>query len=305
MLPVRLAAVPVLAVAALFTAAAPAPLVVLVGDVAAAAITAIASEGWVAVQAPAREADALGALCADLRQRFRVDQVGMHLGGGAAALQVALAHGHELQTLSLWDCAGVPADAALWRLRGRRVRLLAGAHDLLPRLLAAGVDARQCAALPEPAALAAHFVALHAERSPRGAAGEVARALDDFHDAAAVGDAARYFARLPDDAVFLGTDAGERWTGAEFRAFALPYFRRGPAWTYVPLRRDVTVADGGAVAWFDESLDNAAYGACRGSGVLERRDGRWVLRQYHLTMPVPNDLAREFVQRIRAHAATR
>ena len=80
---------------------------------------------------------------------------------------------------------------------------------------------------------------------------------------------------------------------------------RGPAWTYVPLRRHVTVAASGALAWFDEVLDNEAYGECRGSGVLELRQGRWVVRQYNLTVPVPNDLMRGIAERIRSFAAGR
>ncbi|MBL8727373.1 MAG: nuclear transport factor 2 family protein [Planctomycetes bacterium] len=283
------------------------PLLVVLGEASPAAVAAIAEAGFVVVQAAAdRDPRDLGALLARLRQDVRVDQVGMHLAGGgdgaAAALRLAAAHGHELQTLSLWNLGAVPADLPLAHLRGRRVRLLAGAHELLGPLRRAGVDVRAGVALPEPAALATHLVALHAERTLHGAEGEVARTLDDFHDAAAKGDEARYFAILPDDAVFLGTDASERWTGAEFRAFALPYFERGPAWTYVPLRRFVTLADGGELAWFDEVLDNEAYGGCRGSGVLQRRGERWVLRQYNLTIPVPNELAREFVARIRAAA---
>jgi broad specificity phosphatase PhoE len=217
-------------------------------------------------------------------------------------LRLAVEGGTELQTVTLWGVQP-SADALSWsRLRGRRVRLLDGAHELLAPLRHAGVDVVAVATAPAPDALAAHFVALHAERTLPGIAGEVARTLDAFHTAAAQGDEERYFAILPDDGVFLGTDASERWTGAEFRAFAMPYFERGPAWTYVPLRRSVAVADGGALAWFDEVLDNAAYGACRGSGVLERRGERWVLRQYNLTIPVPNDLARGVVERIRAFA---
>ncbi len=291
-------------------AAQPLPLLVVLGGVADDAIAAIAEAGFVVVHAPGAPApERIAALLADLRQRFRVDQVGMHLAGGGEAaplaLRVAATKGHELQTVSIWDCTALPAGLPLARLRDRRVRLLAAAHDLREPLMAAGVDARQCSARPEPEALASHFANLHAERTLRGVAGEVARTLDDFHDAAARGDEERYFAILPDDAVFLGTDASERWTGAEFRTFALPYFERGPAWTYVPLRRFVTVGDAGTVAWFDEVLDNEAYGACRGSGVLERRDERWVLRQYNLTIPVPNELAREFVGRIRAAAEGR
>ncbi len=290
-----------------FEAERPFPLLVWLGDTSPAAVAAIARGGFVVVQAAAdANTRDLGALLARLRQDFRVDQVGMHLAGGgvgaAAGLRLAATHGHELQTVSLWSCEGIAADVSLARLRGRRVRLLAGAHELLVPLQRAGVEVATCVAVPEPDALATHFVGLHAERTLRGAAGEVARTLDDFHDAAAKGDEARYFAILPDDAVFLGTDGSERWTGAEFRGFAMPYFERGPAWTYVPLRRFVTVADGGRLAWFDEVLDNESYGACRGSGVLERRGERWVLRQYDLTIPVPNELARGVVDRIRAFA---
>ena len=133
-----------------------------------------------------------------------------------------------------------------------------------------------------------HFAALHATRALAGPAAAIAQALDDFHDAAANGDEDRYFALLPDDAVFLGTDASERWTGAEFRRFALPYFQRPEAWTYVPLQRHVTVLADGDHACFDELLDNDGYGLCRGSGVLVQRDGRWVLQLYDLSIPMPS-----------------
>ncbi|MBM4063906.1 MAG: hypothetical protein FJ265_22835, partial [Planctomycetes bacterium] len=156
-----------------------------------------------------------------------------------------------------------------------------------------------------PAALAEHLAALQQAREPDGAAAEVARTLDDFHDAADKGDADRYFAIFPPDAVFLGTDGTERWDGLQFQAFALPYFRRGSAWTFVPVVRHVTVGAGGQFAWFDERLDNEAYGECRGSGVLERRGGRWVVRLYDLTIPVPNDLAKALVARVRAFAQGR
>ena len=34
------------------------------------------------------------------------------------------------------------------------------------------------------------------------------------------------------DAVFIGTDAGERWTIDEFEAYAEPHFSAGRGWTY-------------------------------------------------------------------------
>ena len=53
--------------------------------------------------------------------------------------------------------------------------------------------------------------------------------LDDWHLAAAQADEARYFGHFAENAVFLGTDATERWTKAEFRVWASPYFKGGRA----------------------------------------------------------------------------
>ena len=132
----------------------------------------------------------------------------------------------------------------------------------------------------------------------------VAAALDDFHAAAAAADEARYFGHLAEDSVFLGTDATERWAKPEFLAFARPYFAQGRGWTFEPRDRHVDFAAGGAVAWFDELLDSATYGECRGTGLLEKRADGWKILQYHLTIPVPNDLAKEIVARIREKSGT-
>ncbi len=50
---------------------------------------------------------------------------------------------------------------------------------------------------------------------------------------------------------------------------------------------------------FDEVLDSESYGECRGSGVLRRIDGNWRIVQYNLTIPLPNEIAAEVVERIR------
>ncbi len=122
--------------------------------------------------------------------------------------------------------------------------------------------------------------------------------LDRFHEAASVADGDRYFAALAYDAVFLGTDGTERWTKQQFRAFCEPYFGEGRGWTYVPTERHVGLDPSGAFAWFDELLHNEKYGQCRGSGVVVKRDGRWQIAQYNLSMPVPNELATGVVEMI-------
>ena len=121
------------------------------------------------------------------------------------------------------------------------------------------------------------------------AAREVKVALDDFHDAAAHADEARYFAHFAGGGVFLGTDATERWDVAAFRAYAHPHFAAGKGWVFHPLDRNVTFNGDGTVAWFDERLRGDKLGATRGSGVLVRENGRYVIAQYNLAFTIPND----------------
>src|SRR5262245_21326927 len=74
--------------------------------------------------------------------------------------------------------------------------------------------------------------------------------LDDFHDAASKADYARYFAHWSPVSVFLGTDATERWVGAEFREYAKKRFDTGKGWTYRSHDRHVTLAPDGEHAFF-------------------------------------------------------
>lgn len=129
----------------------------------------------------------------------------------------------------------------------------------------------------------------------------VDRVLTDFHRAAADADEERYFGHFAPEGVFLGTDGTERWTVEQFRKWAAPYFARESAWTFVPRDRNIYLAGGDTVAWFDEVAVSEAYGAYRGTGVLRRIDGVWRISQYNLTIPVPNDLAKNLVTRIRAY----
>lgn len=130
----------------------------------------------------------------------------------------------------------------------------------------------------------------------------VATVLDDWHLAAAQADEARYFGHLAEGAVFLGTDATERWTKAQFQAWAHPFFARGKAWSFKATRRAITFSGDGNTAWFDEDLATPNLGPCRGSGVLSREAGGWKLRQYNLSVPIPNALMDEVKARIEALA---
>ncbi len=129
---------------------------------------------------------------------------------------------------------------------------------------------------------------------------QVAQVLDDFHDAASRADFEGYFGLMAEDSIFIGTDASERWTYDQFKAFTKPYFDQGKGWTYVSTSRHIYFSGNGQMAWFDETLENSKLGECRGSGVMVKRDGSWKLIQYNLTVPIPNELVLEVVDKIRA-----
>ncbi|MCY4264166.1 MAG: nuclear transport factor 2 family protein [Gammaproteobacteria bacterium] len=125
----------------------------------------------------------------------------------------------------------------------------------------------------------------------------VVMVLDQYHQAAATADWTVYFDLMSEDAVFLGTDVGERWPKAQFREYAGT--RSG--WMYTPGERNINFTPDGNTAWFDEILKSASYGTSRGTGVLIRTEGGWKISQYHLTFPIPNDLAREITDRIKTY----
>ena len=125
------------------------------------------------------------------------------------------------------------------------------------------------------------------------------RLLHDLHDAATRAHYERYFDCFSKDAVFLGTDASERWTKSEFQSWAHPHFQRDSAWIFTVLDRKLHATADGATLWFEESLGSRSYGECRGTGViLTEKNGTHRIAQYNLTVPIPNDLLPAIADRI-------
>ena len=93
----------------------------------------------------------------------------------------------------------------------------------------------------------------------------------------------------------------ENWTVEEFRAYAKPHFAAGNGWVYKPLERkiDITnVSEATVIACFDEHLLSEKWGHARGTGVLALEDNTWKILQYHLSFPIPNELAPEITKTI-------
>ncbi|MEQ8407853.1 MAG: nuclear transport factor 2 family protein [Gammaproteobacteria bacterium] len=132
--------------------------------------------------------------------------------------------------------------------------------------------------------LSSHAFAQSEEQSVESSA--IAAVLDAYHEAAANGDWSTYFDLLSEDAVFLGTDAAERWPKDVFRRYA----ENSSGWVYHPQERHINLTPDGQSAWFDELLASESYGTSRGTGVLIKTASGWRISQYHLTFPIPNEL---------------
>ncbi len=127
----------------------------------------------------------------------------------------------------------------------------------------------------------------------------VSAVLDNLHDAASKADYKRYFSNYSTHAIFFGTDITERWPIDEFKAYTKARFEKGSGWTYNKTSRYIYFSADKKTAWFDEILVNENYGETRGTGVLILKNNAWKVVQYHLTIPIPNALAREVVSMIK------
>ena len=117
---------------------------------------------------------------------------------------------------------------------------------------------------------------------------DIHKLVDEWHKAASRGDEDTYFGAMTPQAIFIGTDASERWLRDELKECSRPYFERDSAWSFAPIERTITLSDDGEFAWFDELLDTW-MGTCRSTGVVVHTDEGWRIRYYHLSIAVPNE----------------
>ena len=273
----------------------------------------------------------------EVRQIVRIEGNRVHVAGpsngGTASLALAFERPDLVASVLAFPGAVSPkALPQVDRLRGIPVRLIVGSDDqvewaesaraLTERGKAAEVNI-EYEIRPAQGHILRDLTAadlldrLEPFRPRTGTLGpEIAaawRVLDDFHTAAHLAQEDRYFAHFAPEGVFLGTDAEERWT-EQFRAYAHPLFSKGRGWSYWLRERHVTLLPDGQTAAFDEILDHEKYGVSRGSGILRRVAAKpaggadspgWVISQYHLTFPIPNDLAERVTRMIRTESERR
>jgi beta-lactamase class D len=111
--------------------------------------------------------------------------------------------------------------------------------------------------------------------------------IDQWHLDAAEANHAAYIGAMDINGTFIGTDATENWNASDFSKWSKPYFERKRTWKFIMVTRNIFLSDEKTVAWFDELLDTQ-MGLCRGSGVLQKKNGVWKIEQYVLSAAIPN-----------------
>ena len=86
---------------------------------------------------------------------------------------------------------------------------------------------------------------------------------NNWHHNAAIANAEGYFGAMTKEAVFLGTDASERWTRDEFKEWSKKYFESKKTWDFKTKERHVYFSSDNNTAWWDEKLDTW-MGVCAG-----------------------------------------
>ena len=129
---------------------------------------------------------------------------------------------------------------------------------------------------------------------------EINTLINQWHLDAANANLEDYIGLMDSTCNYIGTDATENWLRDSFASFCKPYFDKGTTWDFTPLQRSVQINSTGNTAWFDEILDTH-MGTCRGSGALEKIEGHWKLKQYVLSVAIPNESMNE-VKKVKHNA---
>jgi len=119
--------------------------------------------------------------------------------------------------------------------------------------------------------------------------------IDFWHLQASEAKFDSYFNVTTDDFIFLGTAPGERWNKNQFKEFSKPYFDKGKAWDFKPITRNWILSVDGKTAWFDEDL-TTWMNTCRGSGICLKKNGKWKLAYYNLTVLIENEKIDAFIK---------
>lgn len=135
------------------------------------------------------------------------------------------------------------------------------------------------------------LVACTGPRLPEASVDSLNIFMEEWHLAAHNADAEGFFGRMSEDAIYLGTDASERWLRDELRQWAKKAFEREHAWSFTALERNWKQEDG---FWICDELLETGMGICRSTAVLVPENGSWKIQHYQLSLAVPNEKIEAF-----------
>ncbi len=124
--------------------------------------------------------------------------------------------------------------------------------------------------------------------------------LHSFHAHAPGADIQKYFECFSPQARFFGTDGTENWSIADFRTYSEPFFQGEKSAPFIPISGSRKFAayppeaEIPTVVVFDEILACSGMKTqARGTGSLvwDQTNQKWLIFLYHLSIPVPNDVA--------------
>jgi hypothetical protein len=124
---------------------------------------------------------------------------------------------------------------------------------------------------------------------------------NNWHHDAAIANAEAYFGAMTKDAIFLGTDASERWTRDEFQEWTKEYFESKKTWDFKTKERHVYFSSDNKTAWWDEKLDTW-MGVCAGAGVAILTSDGWKIAHYQLAMMIPNDQVKSVLELLQSNS---
>ncbi len=119
--------------------------------------------------------------------------------------------------------------------------------------------------------------------------------LDNWHKDAKKANFDSYFNKISENGFYIGTDKSENWSQKEFKTFCKPYFKKKTTWDFKTIERNIYFSKNKEVVWFNELLDTW-MGTCRGSGILEKENNEWKIKQYVLSVTIPNNEIKKVIE---------
>lgn len=119
--------------------------------------------------------------------------------------------------------------------------------------------------------------------------------IDTWHGNASKAEFDAYFNAISENGVYIGTDPEEYWTKQEFREWISKSLKPNKGFHFETIDRNIFFNDEEDIAWFNEKL-NTDMGVCHATGIATQTRSGWKINYYQLSVTVPNELLKPFLE---------